>query len=159
GPWGLPHLYDGRPELQKPPLYYWLVAAIARCRGGVVDAWAVRLPAAASALGCVFVVFWMAWHRGRPVAGFLAATVLAAAIHFRWLAGVGRIDMPLTLMVSIVLSTLYLRHDLFSGRPRGGAPSPAPPRGRPLSVVFLSAAYSALAAGILLKGPIALVLP
>src|SRR5262249_45436119 len=76
-----------------------------------------------------------------------------------WLARVGRIDMPLTLMVSIVLSTLYLRHDLFSGRPRGGAPSPAPPRGRPLSVVFLSAAYSALAAGILLKGPIALVLP
>src|SRR5579871_5807474 len=22
GVWGLPHLYDGRPELQKPPLYY-----------------------------------------------------------------------------------------------------------------------------------------
>src|SRR5438874_12104760 len=51
--WGLPRLFDGRPELQKPPLYYWLVAAVARVRGGPVDAWAVRLPAAGSALLCV----------------------------------------------------------------------------------------------------------
>ena len=24
--WGLPRLFDGRLELQKPPLYYWVVA-------------------------------------------------------------------------------------------------------------------------------------
>ena len=36
---------SGEPELQKPPLYYWLVAAHWHGRGGV-DAWAVRLPAA-----------------------------------------------------------------------------------------------------------------
>src|SRR6266498_5001398 len=25
GSWGLPRLHDRRPELQKPPLFYWLV--------------------------------------------------------------------------------------------------------------------------------------
>src|SRR5262249_61237606 len=63
GGWWLPHLYDGRAELQKPPLYYWLVALIARARGGIVDAWAVRLPATLSALGCIAVIFWLAWRR------------------------------------------------------------------------------------------------
>ena len=46
---GLPRLYDGRPELQKPPLYYWLVAGLGRVAGGV-DGLAVRLPSAASAI-------------------------------------------------------------------------------------------------------------
>src|SRR5213080_2235739 len=32
--WGLPRLFDGKVELQKPPLYYWLVAGIASLRGG-----------------------------------------------------------------------------------------------------------------------------
>src|SRR5438132_11493167 len=52
GDWTLPQLYGGRLELQKPPFYYWMVAVIARVRGGSVDAWAVRLPATLSALGC-----------------------------------------------------------------------------------------------------------
>ena len=51
GAWGLPHLFDRKVELQKPPLYYWLVAALAQLRGGAVDAWAVRLPAALAAVG------------------------------------------------------------------------------------------------------------
>src|SRR5260370_5346351 len=53
GDWRLPHLNDGRTELQKPPLYYWLVALTARLRGSTVDACAVRLPPAVSALCCV----------------------------------------------------------------------------------------------------------
>src|SRR5262249_33249007 len=125
GTWALPHLYGGQFELQKPPLYYWLVALVARCRGGLVDAWAVRLPAALGALGCVWLVFWFAWRRGRPLAGAIAATVLATAIHFTWLARVGRIDMPLTLAVATVLCTLYMRLDAFSRAKF------APPHGRP----------------------------
>jgi 4-amino-4-deoxy-L-arabinose transferase-like glycosyltransferase len=46
GQWGLPRLFDHHVELQKPPLYYWFVAMLARLRGGSVDAFAVRLPAA-----------------------------------------------------------------------------------------------------------------
>ncbi|HXG12951.1 MAG TPA: glycosyltransferase family 39 protein [Gemmataceae bacterium] len=139
GCWGLPRLFDGRPELQKPPLYYWLVAGAACCRGGVVDAWAVRLPAAVAALGCVLLVYSLLRRRGRPIAGLTAALVLATAMHFTWLARVGRIDMPLTLAVSVaLLGGLWLNNGSFG---------------------WTLLAYLAIAAGLLLKGPIAVVLP
>src|SRR5262249_38834739 len=101
GCWGLPHLYNGRPEMQKPPLYYWLVALLAGGKGGTVDAWVVRLPAALAGLGCVLLIYGLGRRLGRPVAGFVAALVLATALHFTWLARVGRIDMPLTLSMTL----------------------------------------------------------
>jgi 4-amino-4-deoxy-L-arabinose transferase-like glycosyltransferase len=142
GHWGLPRLYHGEIELQKPPLYYWTVAALAWCRGSVVDAWAVRLPAALAGLGCVLSLYGFGWLRGRPVAGWLAAAALATALHFTWLARVGRIDMPLTLSVTLALGGAYLSRKAE----------------RRAAVLWLLLAYLALAAGVLLKGPIAAVL-
>ena len=49
GDWKLPRLYDDQEDLQKPPLYYWLVAGVAWLRGAPVDGWAVRLPSALAA--------------------------------------------------------------------------------------------------------------
>ncbi len=142
--WGLPQLYDGRLELQKPPLYYWLVAGIARLRGGTVDAWAVRLPAAGAALLCVLAVLvGLGRGRQRTLAGLLAGGVLATAVHFTWLARIGRIDMPLALSVTLAVGGLYL------GRGMAGWSR--------LSLLVL--AYLAIAAGVLLKGPIGFVLP
>jgi 4-amino-4-deoxy-L-arabinose transferase-like glycosyltransferase len=106
GAWGLPRLFDRQVELQKPPLYYWLVAGLARWRGGTVDAWAVRLPAALAALGTVLLVYLLGCWHGRPVAGLVAALVLATAHHYTWLARVGRIDMPLALTVTVALGPL-----------------------------------------------------
>jgi len=144
GDWGIPHLYDGRPELQKPPLYYWLVAALGWLRGGAVDAWAVRLPAAGAATLCMLLVgIGLVAGCKRSTVGIMAAAVLATALHFTWLARIGRIDMPLTLSVTLAMGGLYLAR----GRPR---------RTRwPL----LALAYLAIAAGVLLKGPIGIVLP
>jgi 4-amino-4-deoxy-L-arabinose transferase-like glycosyltransferase len=141
--WALPHLYDGQPELQKPPLFYWLVAVGAACRGGVVDAWAVRLPAALSALACVLLLAALGWRRGRPWVGLVGGMILATTVHFTWLARIGRIDMPLTLSVTVAVLAFHL------ARP-GEAKHPW---------LFLLVAYLALAAGILLKGPIGFVLP
>src|SRR5205085_1893153 len=67
GGWGLPRLFDGEVELQKPPLYYWAVAALAWCRGGAVDAWAVLLPYLAVAAGLLL--------KG-PIAALLPAAAL-----------------------------------------------------------------------------------
>ncbi len=141
--WVLPHLYDGQPELQKPPLYYWLVAACAACRGGAVDEWAVRLPAALSALACVLLLVGLGWRRGQLWVGLAAGLVLATTVHFTWLARIGRIDMPLTLSVTVAVLAFHLA--------RPGETS------RPWPLLLL--AYLALAAGVLLKGPIGLVLP
>jgi 4-amino-4-deoxy-L-arabinose transferase-like glycosyltransferase len=132
GHWLLPRLYDGHVELQKPPLYYWLVAIFGWIGGGEVGPRAVRLPAALCALGCVLFLHLLGCKRGRPVAGFLAALVLATCLHFTWLARVGRIDMPLTFALTVTLASFHL-----------GWP-------------FLG--YTALGLGVLLKGPIALVL-
>lgn len=141
GTWGLPHLLDRHVELQKPPLYYWLAAAISWLRDRQVDAWSVRLPAALSALGCLLFLYVVGFACGRPRAGFLAAVLLATSLHFTWLGRVGRIDMPLTFTTTLVLGGFYL------GSRRG-----------PSWPWFLGA-YLGLGLGLLLKGPIALALP
>jgi len=147
GDWGLPRLFDGKPELQKPPFYYWLVALTARLGGGSVDAWAVRLPAAGAALLTVVLLYLLGSGLGRPRVGFLAALVLATSVHFTWLARVGRIDMPLTLAVALALAGFYLgKERLRAGTGRG-------------AWGWFAVAYVAVAVGVLLKGPIAAVLP
>ncbi len=141
GHWGLPRLFDRKyVDLQKPPLYYWMVAAFAFVRGGPVDAWAVRLPSALAALGCVILLFSLGIHRGRNWAALTAAIILATAVHFTWLARIGRIDMPLTFAISLALAGIYLSR-LEKSR------------------WWLLPAYLGLAAAILLKGPIGLILP
>src|SRR5436305_3945723 len=68
---GVPRLFDDQLELQKPPLYYWLVAGLGWLRGGCVDALAVRLPAALAGLGTVVVVYGFLAGRGRPRAALV----------------------------------------------------------------------------------------
>ncbi len=144
GRWGLPHLFDGTPELQKPPLYYWLVAVVGWLRGGRVDAWAVRLPAALAATSLVVGLLLVLWRRGRPAAAVVAAGVLATALHFTDLARTGRIDMPLSLTTAVVVLA-------FGHARRLSAALPALPS--------CLVGYFSLAAGVLLKGPIGAVLP
>jgi 4-amino-4-deoxy-L-arabinose transferase-like glycosyltransferase len=145
--WGLPQLFDRKLELQKPPLYYWLCAAVAELRGGQVDAWAVRLPAAGAALGGVLLLCLLGWQRGRGLAGLIAAGMLATAQHYTWLARVGRIDMPLALVVSLTLAAFYLGQRCRLERDGYGA-------WRWFLVAYLSAAFA-----VLLKGPIGVLLP
>jgi len=136
----LPRLFDDQLELQKPPLFYWLVAMTGWLHGGVVDAWSIRLPATLAGLGCLGLLTLLGWQRGRGSMGLLAAALLATVAHFTWVARIGRIDIPLTLTISSAIVGFYL------ARARGG-------RG------WLLLAYLSLAAGVLLKGPIGLVLP
>src|SRR5207244_12001920 len=70
----VPRLFDDQLELQKPPLYYWLVAAVGWLNGCRLDALAVRLPAALAGIGTVVVVYGFLACRGRPRAALLAAT-------------------------------------------------------------------------------------
>jgi 4-amino-4-deoxy-L-arabinose transferase-like glycosyltransferase len=105
----------------------------------------VRLPSAVAAILCVVVVAVLGWRCGRSRDGLLAAAILATAVHFTWLARVGRIDMPLTCAVSAALASFYL----------ADRSDPGPLR----RLGLLLAAYVCLAAAVLLKGPIGIVLP
>lgn len=138
GPALVPYLFDGTPELQKPPLYYALAALVGWAWGGV-DAFAVRLPATLAGLGCCGLVAWWLARRGRPLLGLLTATVLATGVHFTLLARTGRIDLPLAF--TTLLATLAFVEGVVRGRRR-----------------YLVVGYVALAAGLLLKGPIAVLL-
>jgi hypothetical protein len=73
----------------------------------------------------------------------VAGTLLATTVHFTWLARIGRIDMPLTLCVSVAVLAFHLARPGETKRPW----------------LLLLVGYLAMAAGILLKGPIGLVLP
>ena len=161
GAWGLPRLFSGEPELQKPPLYYWLVAAIALLRGGVVDVWAVRLPAAGAAVLCAAGLTVFGRARGRFVAGAAAGLALATALHFTWLARIGRVDMPLTLTTGVAVGAMHL------ARTRSGCSLLSTQYSvlrttsihSPVPIVLLLLAYLAAAAAVMLKGPIGAVLP
>ena len=145
--WGMPKLFCLQADLQKPPLYYWLVAGVSWVRGGAVDAWSVRFPAAASALGGVWLMYALGIWCGRPRSGFIAAFLLATSMHFTWLSRIGRIDMPLTLAVAVCVSFAHV--GLAAYRRQGGRAGWG----------WFLGVYLGIAAALLLKGPIGFVLP
>src|SRR5437870_4866536 len=108
GHWLVPRLFDRHLELQEPPLFYWCVALIAWLKGGVVDAWAVRLPSALAALICILFLYYLGVRSKRPLAGLFSALILASCLHFTWLARVGRIDMPMTAAITFALGAFHL---------------------------------------------------
>ena len=139
GEWGIPVLFDGRVDLQKPPAYYWMVATVGWLNGGVVDEWATRLPSAVSGLLCVAILFSFLCRERRLTAAIVAVLVLATANHFTAIARTARIDIPLTLMVTASLLAFY----------RGCATG---------LVRFHLLAAVAAGFAVLLKGPVALAL-
>ncbi|MFO0803747.1 MAG: glycosyltransferase family 39 protein [Gemmataceae bacterium] len=131
GEWAIPTLFDGQIDLQKPPGYYWLVAAAGWLNGGTVTEFETRLPAALAGLITVLMVFAFLRSEGRPTAAWIAAGALATAIHFTGISRTARIDVPLTCAITAGLLLLYRRSWL---------------------------AALPITAGILLKGPIAVAL-
>ncbi len=175
GEWGLPVLFDGRVDLQKPPGYYWLVAAAGWASGGTVTEFTARLPAALAGLLTVALVYGWLRREGRPVAAAVAALALATAGHFTAISRTARIDVPLTCAVACALVAFYrgtradqpgepspvrsrvghalrVTSDVIEARDSPGALRPSA-----RLVPFLLAAAAA-AAGVLLKGPVALAL-
>jgi len=164
GEWGLPTLFDGQPDLQKPPLYYWLSAASGALSGKVTP-FAARLPAALSAVCCVLLVFGFVRREAGPRAALVAAVVLATANHFVAIGRTARIDVPLALAVCASLFAFYRGARASSHRlsslcefeaqtAQAGKPVPQ------TQSVARWFALSAFAAGcaVLLKGPVALAL-
>lgn len=165
GEWLVPHLFNGEAELQKPPLYYWLVALTAWLEDGRVDAINVRVPSTLSAVAGVILVYWLGRRMWNVQTGLWASLILLTTTRFAWLGRVGRIDQPLCLVLLASMAFFWEwiernrptaiseKDRRLRARSRSGetdAPSASLSR-LPYSV------YVLLAAGVLLKGPVAVV--
>jgi 4-amino-4-deoxy-L-arabinose transferase-like glycosyltransferase len=139
GDWLVPTL-NFAPYFDKPPGYYWMVAASFHTFG--MTEWAARLPSAIPALLTIALTVGFAWRRLGPAVALGAGFVLATTAQFVALGRSVRMDMVLTCLVS---GTLYHAYALWECE-----------RGRRS---FTWPIYVLPALGLLVKGPIAVVLP
>ncbi|HVS12962.1 MAG TPA: glycosyltransferase family 39 protein [Thermoanaerobaculia bacterium] len=157
----LPRL-EGLPYLDKPFLFFTLIAGSIRLLGR--DELAVRLPALLSAWATVALVGWFGARRLGSRAGLVAALAIATTPLFVAFARTAIFDATLCLCVTAALVCFH--HAVEEGAAeespgnddgddsrRGGMRPPAAARRWAL------AAWSAIGVGVLVKGPVALVLP
>lgn len=138
GEWGLPVLFDGRIDLQKPPAYYWAVAVVGYLNGGCVTEWVTRFPSALAGFVCCLAVYAFLRLEGRRTAAVAAMLVLATANHFLGISRTARIDIPLTCAVTISLLAFHRGCRTVPGR----------------ALAWHSLAAIAAAAALVLKGPV-----
>jgi len=137
GDWVVPRL-NGVVYAEKPPLVYWLTALSYRVVG--VNELGARLVPAVSGVLTVGVVAWFGMHCFGPAAGWAAAIMLATMPLFFLFSRLAILDVPITLCVTLGTVALY--------RVQEGA------RWRWQVVAGL-----AMAAGVLVKGVIAILFP
>ena len=139
--WLTPH-ENFYPVLDKPMLFYWLIALSYKLFG--VSEWAARLTSALAALGCVLAVYiFTRIHWGKAQA-LWSALILLTSLEFFMFARLVIFDMLLTFILTLALSAFYL-----AGRCENVD------RRRLLCLVM----YMALGVATLIKGLIGIVLP
>jgi 4-amino-4-deoxy-L-arabinose transferase-like glycosyltransferase len=126
----------GMPALDKPPGLFLMEAALIRVLGPTPLA--ARLPAALCAIGLLLVVGRQALREGGSRFALTTVALIATAPLFLILVAFVIFDMPLALCVTVVW--VSLARELEEG--------PAPAR--------RLAMFAAVAAGILIKGPVML---
>jgi 4-amino-4-deoxy-L-arabinose transferase-like glycosyltransferase len=138
GGWILPRP-NGADIPSKPPLFHWLGAATALLRGEV-DEWSIRFPSALMSLAGLLAVFATGTALWGVRAGLIAALSLMTMFEWSRAASNARVDMTLT--VTLEVAFLSLLFFLRSRDPR-----------------WLAPLYLGMAAAILTKGPVGVVLP
>ncbi len=137
--WITPH-YDTLPYLDKPAVFFWLVAGSFRVFG--LSETAARLPSALAGLGTVLLIWLlgcrMFGERSAWLAGIMFATSPLALVFAR----VVIFDMTLAFLVTLALVAFWISHQ--SGRPR-----------RDLDCLMFGAAGLAT----ITKGPVGFLLP
>lgn len=149
GDWTTPH-YNFEPRLQKPVLFYWLIAGTYLAAG--VSEFNARLWSALSGLGVAWVAFLVGRRWFGPGEGLLAGVIVATSFGVVPFARQALPDMPLAFFVSV---SIWAAMEALAGTeaPRVSTGRDREPRGW----AMLSAAAAAL--GMLDKGPVAVALP
>lgn len=98
---------NGKPYLEKPPLYPWMVIA-ASWISGTVDEFSARIPAALSATGLMVITYYLGCILADPSAGLLSALMLATNFQFLNSARDSVMDMAFALFIGAVILLSYL---------------------------------------------------
>lgn len=101
GHWLVPHV-NGEVYADKPPLYYWLAALPVAASGTLTPLW-FRLPAALSAIGCLWLTYALGTRLAGRATALVAAVVLATSPLYVVSAQLARMDMLLTLLITASL--------------------------------------------------------
>lgn len=129
------------PYADKPPLFFWMICASAKCFGGFHAA-AVRVPNIASGVLLVVLVYLF----GRVLIGrraaFLACLALMATPFFVWTCAEARMDTTLTVFITLALWCFWRNYE-------GG--------GRSLLLHVAFGVFAGLA--VMTKGPIGFCIP
>ncbi len=136
GTWVTP-LLEGKPWLEKPPLYYWITSPLYSLFHSSETA--ARIGPAACGLITALTIFWLGLMLWTRQAGLMGALILLTSLGF---AGFGRgasTDMPFTCCLTLALASLAVASVKDAGWKVLGA------------YVFLGLA-------VLGKGPVAVVL-
>jgi 4-amino-4-deoxy-L-arabinose transferase-like glycosyltransferase len=139
---------------KKPVGIYWLQAAIVKAAGalGLADAqrtiWLYRIPSLIGAVGAVLLTYWTALAFVSRRAAILAGIMLATSILLGVEARLAKTDAMLLLTIIAAMGAMGRIYLGFGGSPR------EPRRHWILPAIF----WTALAAGVLLKGPLILMI-
>jgi 4-amino-4-deoxy-L-arabinose transferase-like glycosyltransferase len=130
---------NGEVYTEKPPLLFWSMAAFGALFGEVNE-WATRLPSILSGVYVVGMLFLLARRMFNAQVAFWAAIVLITCFRFWYQARRGQIDVLLTATMITALYAFWRWDDERKS-------------------AWLALAYTAIGAGMLAKGPPALVFP
>ncbi|MCX5812730.1 MAG: glycosyltransferase family 39 protein [Proteobacteria bacterium] len=130
---------NGKPYLEKPPLYPWMIIAASKLKGTVSE-FSSRLPAALSATLLVIITYYLGCSLVNPLTGFLSAFILATNYQFLSNARESVMDMTFACLIGL---TVFLNYIYISKGKR----------------LYFMLSFIPAALGILTKGPAGLVLP
>src|SRR3954465_5203295 len=144
--------FQNEVRYKKPVGIYWLQAAAVESASALglpraqVRIWLYRIPSLIGAIGAVLLTYWAALAFGTRRAAALAALMLCSSVLLGAEARLAKTDAMLLLSVVAAMGALAR---IYLSWQRGEDPA-RPPSSYPL--IF----WTALAAGILLKGPLIL---
>ena len=148
GDWILMHV-NGNPYMDKPPLFFWLIALSSFLWQGF-SAFSVRFPSAFLSTLTVLLTFLFGKKLYGSRSGFLSALILATSFEFAYLSTRANIDATLTFLTT---ASFFLFLEWYQHRKVDG--SEVKDRGNRSLYGF----YIGMGLATLVKGPVGFILP
>ena len=148
GDWISMHL-RGRPYVDKPPLFFWLIAGSSYLWGSVTP-FSARFPSALLGSLTVLIVFFMGKALYDSRTGFLSALILATSFGFVRLSTRANIDATLTFFTT---ASFFSFLQWYQWNKEGSA------RQKDVRRLWIYGFYVSMALATLTKGPIGFLVP